>query len=130
MSEKVAIVGSRDYADLEAVREYVNALPVDTVIVSGGARGVDRCAEEAAKARGMTTDIHRADWAKHGKAAGVMRNHDIVANADRVVAFWDGKSKGTAHTISLALQCDMDVEIIASRAASLPDGPRTEGGST
>lgn len=54
---KIAIVGSRDYHDLAAVWRYVESLPEDTVIVSGGARGVDAAAEMAAKSRGMETEI-------------------------------------------------------------------------
>ena len=51
--EKVAIVGSRDFPDMVAVTDYVNELPQDTRVISGGARGVDTVAEKAARDRGM-----------------------------------------------------------------------------
>jgi Predicted Rossmann fold nucleotide-binding protein involved in DNA uptake len=99
---RIAIIGSRDYIDLERVRNYVNSLPEDTIIVSGGARGVDSAAESAARARGLQTIIFPADWEAHGKGAGFIRNADIVANADMIVAFWLGKSKGTLDTVQKA----------------------------
>ncbi len=109
---KIAIVGSRDFRNFDMVNTYVNSLPDDTVIVSGGARGVDTCAEIAAKKRGLRTIIHPADWNKHGKKAGFLRNSDIVNDADKVVAFWDGKSRGTKHSIDLANIRGKQLEII------------------
>ena len=100
---RIAIVGSRNYPALDDVRRYVNSLPADTVIVSGGARGVDITAEEAARKRGLATFIYPADWTKYGKQAGFRRNRQIVEDCDQVVAFWDGKSHGTAHSLRLAV---------------------------
>lgn len=108
---KVAIVGSRDFSELARVDAYVDALPADTVVVSGGARGVDRRAEQRARARGLEVVSLSADWARHGKRAGFLRNREIVATVDRVVAFWDGVSPGTASTIELARRTGKAVEI-------------------
>lgn len=99
---KVGIVGSRDYPDLEAVRRFVAALPEGTVVVSGGARGVDQTAEDAARARGLVVDVKIALWQQHGKRAGPMRNREIVEASDEIVAFWDGVSPGTRSTIDIA----------------------------
>src|SRR6185312_15053079 len=107
MSEKVAIVGSRDYPDLAQVRAYVASLPADTIIVSGGARGVDTAAEEAARAQHLQVVIFPAEKGK----SPLLRNHDIVAAADRVVAFWDGTSTGTMHTVGLARKAGKPAEI-------------------
>lgn len=108
---KVAIVGSREYGQIYKVQEYVCSLPPDTVIVSGGARGVDHMAEFAALATGKAVQIFKPDWNKHGKKAGYLRNIDIVNAADRVVAFWDGVSKGTQHSITLAKKNGKPVEV-------------------
>ena len=108
---RIAIVGSREFPEMDMVREFVAALPSDAVVISGGARGVDSVAEEAAGTRGLETVIFPAEWDRHGKKAGFLRNKDIVAAADKVVAFWDGKSKGTAHTIRLAQEAGKTVEI-------------------
>lgn len=103
---KIAIVGSRDFARLDLVTAYIEALPMDTVVVSGGARGVDSVAVEAAERRGLVTVTYPADWDAYGKGAGFIRNQLIVDQADKVVAFWDGKSKGTRDTMRKAHNVD------------------------
>jgi hypothetical protein len=86
----IAIVGSREYPRLADITTFVRRLPVDTAVVSGGGRGVDRVAEQAAKARGLQTLIFPAEWERYGRSAGSRRNANIVAASDQVVAFWDG----------------------------------------
>lgn len=111
----IAIVGSRDYPAPEKVRSYVGGLsvqPSPPTIVSGGARGVDSLAEEVAEEYGMETLIFPADWERHGKSAGFIRNREIVKAADLVVAFWNGSSRGTRHTLKLAHKFRVDTEII------------------
>ena len=98
----VAIVGSRDFPHPEWVGAYVAGLPAGTTVISGGARGVDTWAVDVARARGLSIVVFPADWDKHGKAAGPIRNKQIVEAVDLVVAFWDGESRGTANTIKLA----------------------------
>lgn len=109
---KVAIVGSREYHDLAAVWRYVESLPEDTVIVSGGARGVDAAAEMAAKSLGMETEIFKPEYDKYApRIAPLMRNRQIVLACDELVAFWDGTSRGTRNTIELARGCAKPVQI-------------------
>jgi YspA, cpYpsA-related SLOG family len=108
---KIAIVGSRDFPQLERVDAFVDALSPGDVVVSGGARGVDSRAERRARARGLEVVIIPADWDRHGRSAGFKRNHDIIAAADRVAAFWDGTSRGTAHSIQLARKAGKRVDI-------------------
>lgn len=110
MGQRIAIVGSRDFPNLDQVREYVRSLPLDTVIVSGGARGVDTVAEFEANRVGLQTLIFPADWSL-GRWAGYARNRDIVAAADELVAFWDGYSKGTLHSVELARKRGIPVRI-------------------
>lgn len=99
---KVGIVGSRDFAHPDLITNLVDRLPITTTVVSGGARGPDTIAETRAKERGLPTEILPADWDKHGKNAGFLRNSTIVKTSDWVVAFWDGNSHGTADTIRKA----------------------------
>lgn len=107
---KIAIVGSRDFDRLDLVIEYVKALPKDTIVVSGGARGVDQIAAVAAHNAGLVVVVYRADWAR-GITAGFERNTLIVEQADMVVAFWDGKSKGTMDTIKKASAAGKSYEV-------------------
>lgn len=55
-----------------------------------------------------------ADWEADGKAAGFVRNQRMldVERPDRVLAFWDGRSRGTAHMIARAVEAGTPVEII------------------
>lgn len=108
---KIAIVGSRDYPRLNEVAEYVQALPADTIVVSGGANGVDTIAELTALDCGMATEIFYPDWKRHGKSAGYIRNEQIVKAADKVVCFWHNQSRGTAHSIRLARQHGKELEV-------------------
>lgn len=84
------------------VREFVRSLPEGTIIVSGGAAGVDTWAAKAARKRGLKVVEHRAAWEALGDAAGPIRNTAIVEDADEVVAFWDGVSTGTLDTVRKA----------------------------
>ena len=64
--------------------------------------GQSPIAETAATAHGLTVIIHHPDWETHGRKAGPLRNSKIVEDSDKVVAFWDGHSRGTQDTINKA----------------------------
>lgn len=99
---KWAIVGSRDFSDKEFVLTILaEVLKPGDVVVSGGARGVDTWAEEYAKSKGLEVRVFKPDWSG-GRGAGFKRNTLIVQEADEVIAFWDGLSKGTKNTIEKA----------------------------
>lgn len=109
---RVAIIGSRSYPDLAAVREYVRGLPAGASVISGGAWGVDDVAVTEARLRGLIVDVHLPRWDLHGKRAGAIRNQRIVDACDRIVAFWDGISKGTKIAIDMAKRAGKPCEII------------------
>lgn len=100
---KLAVVGSRDFSDLSKV-EAVLTVDINriTEIVSGGARGVDTAGAEFAKKHGIKLKIFLPDWDKFGRAAGMIRNKQIVDYCDELIAFWDGKSNGTRNSLMLA----------------------------
>lgn len=81
LPETVAIVGSRNFSELQKVRDLVAALPDTTTVVSGGASGVDCTAEAAAKAQGLEVKsfpVLRRDWQQYGKRAGILRNEKLL----------------------------------------------------
>lgn len=114
---RVAIVGSRGVPRVRVTREilaFLRTVPADTIVVSGGAIGVDSIAEQVAKAVGLDVLIFPVtpeDWRILGRKAGPMRNALIVNAADEVHAWWDGQSRGTAHTIGLAKKAGVPVTI-------------------
>ena len=93
---KVAIIGSRTLT-VENLEDYV---PTEcTEIVSGGAVGIDRCAAYFARRKNLKLTEFLPEYDKYGRAAPIMRNYVIVDYADTVIAFWDGKSRGTKSVI-------------------------------
>lgn len=109
---RIAVVGSRSFDDYERVKEVLTPR-IPFILISGGARGADTLAERFAKEQNLVAMIFPARWDKYGKRAGFIRNKKIVQEADLVIAFWDGTSKGTESTINLADQ--MDKEVIVER---------------
>lgn len=116
---KVAVVGSRAYPDLERVRKYVRQLQPGTVLVSGGAGGVDSVAEATARGRGLEVQIFRPDYQRHGKGAPLVRNRQIMEAAQHVVVFWDGRSSGTANAVTWAIAMGRTTHVILPDSAGL-----------
>ncbi len=109
---KVAVIGSRGFADYGLVCETLDAIPELSMIVSGGARGADSLGERYADERGLAKQIHRPDWKRFGRGAGKVRNKTIVDASDLVIAFWDGASAGTKHALDYARQRGKPVRVI------------------
>ena len=109
----MAIIGSRSFNDkhkLELAILELN-LDIDTVI-SGGATGADSLGEEWAKNQGIKVELHLPEWAKYGRAAGIIRNKAIIESCDFCLAFWDGKSKGTYSSIELCKRLRIPYKVI------------------
>jgi hypothetical protein len=102
--KRLAIIGSRDYPLPHLIERIVATLRPDTVVVSGGARGVGSWAIGAATARGLATEVMPADWDGLGKRAGIASNVELIDSVDGCIAFWDGKSRGTKHAIGCAMK--------------------------
>ena len=115
---KVIIAGGRDFVDYNLLREKVNNILIDKrlthkiVIVSGCARGADTLGIRYASENIFDVDKYPADWDKYGKKAGYMRNVEMAENADALIAFWDGKSKGTKHMIDIATERNLPIRVI------------------
>lgn len=108
----LGVVGGRDFDDYDLLAYVLDGFGPIACIVSGGARGADSVAETYADNRKIPTIIHKPDWERYGKSAGMLRNAYIVRDSDEVVAFWDGKSKGTANTIQRCKDAGKPIHII------------------
>ena len=106
---KLAIIGSRSLTNLP-LDQYV---PEDTEeIVSGGAVGADTCAAEYARRMGLKLTKFLPQYERYGRAAPIVRNKEIVDYADRILAFWDGTSKGTQSVIRYAQEKGKPCKVI------------------
>jgi len=108
----IAIVGSRTFNNYNLLETELLKYDNINFIISGGAIGADRLAEKFALKYNIKTIIYKPDWGKYGKSAGYIRNKDIVNHADVVIAFWDGQSKGTKHSIDIATATNKKLIII------------------
>jgi predicted Rossmann fold nucleotide-binding protein DprA/Smf involved in DNA uptake len=112
---KTIIAGSRDCSDISLLHTAVKQCGwVPSVVVSGTARGADRLGELWAAKRGVPVEKYPADWDKHGKSAGYKRNELMAANAEALIALWDGESRGTKHMIDLARRKGLRVFVMLS----------------
>ncbi len=105
------ISGSREYPKLDLVKEYVNNLPQDTILLNGRAHGVDNVARNTALFRDLIVHDYLAEWKKYGKSAGFIRNHIMVNLADLIVCFWDGESHGTQDVIDFSLSINKPIVV-------------------
>ena len=114
---KVIIAGSREFEDYYFLEKKLNHIfskwPFSEIeVVSGGAKGVDHLGEMYAEAKGCALKVFPADWNEHGKAAGPIRNKQMAEYATHLVAFWDGKSRGTKNLIDTAKKLELKFKVI------------------
>ena len=111
----VIIAGSRTYNNYNEAKNYLdkafsNKKP--TSIICGMARGADMLGYRYAKENNIPVLEYPAEWFKYGKSAGYIRNSNMATNADALIAFWDGKSKGTKNMIEIAKKHNMPIRIV------------------
>ena len=109
---KVAVIGSRDLL-ISGLEKY---LPAETTeLVSGGARGIDRCAREYALQHGLKLTEFLPEYEKYGRSAPIRRNCQIIDYADLVLAFWDGESRGTAFVIRRCRELNKPLRVFSTQ---------------
>ena len=107
---KLAIIGSRSL-EITDLQKYI---PENTTeIISGGAKGIDSCARSFAMKHKIKYTEFLPEYEKYGKAAPLIRNRQIVQFCDEVLAFWDGKSKGTKSVIDYCNKNNIKIRIIS-----------------
>lgn len=128
---KLIVAGSRSISDFRtvesAILQFTAGGSVKGIeIVSGGARGVDACAERFAVERSLEYTEFEPDWddldhpnavvkegeyGEYNAAAGPIRNGEMAEYGDALVAIWDGESAGTRSMIEEALERGLDVYV-------------------
>lgn len=109
---RILICGGRDYDDTEKMYAFLDeinkSLQIDTII-EGDARGADRIAGYWARKNKIDNLKFPADWDTHGKAAGFIRNKQMLeeGNPDLVIAFPGGN--GTKNMIKIAREAGVKV---------------------
>jgi len=114
----IAIVGGRDFSDYTLLKESLSAYisiysGIPDNIVSGGAKGADTLAAQFAAEMDIPLLVFKPDYQKYGRGATLVRNTQIIENADVVFAFWDGQSKGTKDSITKAKKLQKELHIIS-----------------
>lgn len=97
---KVIIAGGRDFDNYDYLCQVMNELDFTiSEVVCGGAKGADSLGKRWAEEHNLVVKMFPANWEEYGKAAGMIRNSEMGEYADFLVAFWDGKSRGTKQMI-------------------------------
>lgn len=113
--QKIIIAGGRDFDDYEAVCKALDSLlsgiDDEVLIISGGAKGGDFLGERYAREHGLAVIVYSAVWEKYGPKQTQSRNEQMAAITDRLVAFWDGQSKGTDFLIQFMRQLGKPVDV-------------------
>ncbi|HXN71524.1 MAG TPA: DUF2493 domain-containing protein [Candidatus Acidoferrales bacterium] len=114
---RLLVCGSREWADASVIEQHLRRLH-PSVVIHGGARGADVIAGNVAIRLGVPVEIYRADWDKHGRGAGFIRNQQMLdeGRPDRAIAFWNGYSRGTKDMINRTIHAHVPLEVVA------PDG--------
>ncbi len=106
---KIAIVGSRTITDIN-LSKYIPHYA--TEIVSGGAKGIDTLAEKHAQQNDLKLTVFLPEYEKYSRSAPLKRNDKIIEYADEIIAFWNGKSKGTKYVITKCKKINKKIKII------------------
>jgi hypothetical protein len=109
---RILVCGGRDYANTDELNACLDTFKEkwgEIVLIQGGAKGADWLARMWAKAHNVRCEQYNADWTKHGRAAGPIRNQRMIdeGKPDLVIAFPGGI--GTANMVSLANKAEIPV---------------------
>lgn len=116
---RLLVCGSRTITDKNWIYSQIEvywyenlACYSDPIMIEGAAREIDLIAKAYAVENDWEIEEYPADWDKHGRSAGYIRNDIMVKKADEVLILWDGKSKGTKHSINLCKKYNKPHKIV------------------
>ena len=115
--KKYIVAGGRDFQDsnrLNMILElFIRHFGLTTILSGKNPKGADKFASDFAKAFDycIKLEVMPADWKMHGTSAGPIRNQQMAQAGDALIAFWDGRSRGTKHMIECATRSNLEVHI-------------------
>ena len=114
---RVIIAGSRGFFDWRLLCKKVGTIlknipQEEIVIITGGANGADKLGKKYADLMGYRHEEYLADWTAHNRKAGVIRNREMAEEADALICFWDGESRGSKDMISVAEKKGLKTRVI------------------
>lgn len=102
---RLLVSGSRHYKDLPSIEKAILGVvrdQKDVTVIHGECSGVDKTSTIVATKHGFKVESHPPDWKKFGKAAGPIRNEEMIkSKIDHAVLFLSQDSKGTRHMLTL-----------------------------
>lgn len=125
---RIIIAGSRNYNNYKELSEVADKFFDDigiekkwSTIITGGAKGADKLGEKYALDNILDSIVFEAKWGKYGNAAGIIRNGEMAKNADCLLAFWDGRSKGTKDMIDKAFKRQLRIRVFNFETKEIRD---------
>ena len=110
--KRIIVAGGRDFSDRSLMVGKMDFLISEgDIILSGMASGADELAWDIGNKWGYKVEEHPADWGNYGKSAGPIRNQEMALAADVLIAFWDGKSRGTKDMIEKAVHAGLEIHV-------------------
>ena len=115
---RLVVAGGREFENYKLLSTQLDKYLHDiihtheVIILSGCAKGADSLGEQYARERGFKVEQHPAAWEQYGDAAGPIRNKEMTGEADAVIVFWDGKSKGSKSMINCAKEQGIPCKIV------------------
>lgn len=97
---------------MDAITSELRKSNTEIEIVSGKAKGADTLGEKWAKERGLKIKSFPADWDQFGNSAGPIRNAQMADYGTHLVAFWDGRSRGTLNMVNVAKAANLNMRVI------------------
>jgi hypothetical protein len=116
--------GSRTIADRAVIDSKIKALPRTAIVLTSRTHGASAAIRDAVMRRGLQLEVWTAITDRHPtvEAAYFARDEEMIRSADRVLAFWDGKSSGTSHELAYAQKLAKPIDLVVIKRESSPNG--------
>lgn len=112
---KLIVAGGRYFNNYPLLKQKIDCLTSGHTIeciICGEARGADSMGRRYAEENNIPILSFPAEWDKYGKSAGYRRNAEMAEQSTHLIAFWDGKSKGTKHMIDIMYKKNLPYRVV------------------